>query len=371
MTPAAYLRQWLFSVFLLTAISASGQSSKPIFIAINEDLRYFVETTERFHAPPMAKFEINETILKAAILFDALGAYGIRHEPEWDQSTLFSKSAKDSPDSIYANPPSKVFTSRKGSSEELAVLYSGILEAAGIVTAIQANHDRVLVLLNTGVHKKYAGAISRDITAYFIKHHRVWLPVDVTWVGLPFYEAWTRAAGHARGKIYDVIPVRVMIKSKEIGTARVFGSNLSKMKLEQLFEKDQAFFEKFDTREKWTRVEALRSEDHNRAMIHFKRGVQHLEAHEADAAIVEFRNAADLGADLSQTLFFIGKAYGEKRDYENMKRIGLQLVEVQKRDPRGYQLLGLAYHLSGNDDAGKQLLARAKFLETNTLAAAK
>lgn len=368
MTPAMRFTGWLLTLALLAPMaSARSQVTKPIFMAINDELHYFVETTLRRYPPPLADFEINEVVLKAALLFDALGAYGIRYDPARDPLALFSKMVEY--DSIYVNPPLKVFSNRAAGVEELAVIYAGVLEAAGIASAIAADSEHTRVLFNTGIHKRYAGAVSRDITSYLIKHQQVWLPVDIKMVGKSFQEAWGRMPGAAHGKSYDIIPVRVMIKDKDIGTARVFSSNLSQPNLQRLFNKDKAFFENADSQRKWSKVEHLMKEDHKRAMIHFNRGVQQLQSGRYDAAIAELTKAAELGTDQIQALFFIAKAYGEKKDFENMKKIGLQMVEARKREPRGYQILGLAYHYTGNEEAGRQLLARAKFLETNSLAA--
>jgi tetratricopeptide (TPR) repeat protein len=133
-----------------------------------------------------------------------------------------------------------------------------------------------------------------------------------------------------------------------------------------LFISDRAFCESSESKRKWQKVQALIAEARKLAMIHFNRGAQHLSSKQPDLAIAEFYRAADFGGDLSQMLFFIAKAYGEKRDYEMMKKIGQLLIEAQKRDPRGYQILGLAYYNSGDKETSKQLLARAKFLESNS-----
>lgn len=358
---------WLLSLALLAPMaSAHGQSTKPVFIAVTDDLRYFVEIAHRRHSPPLANFEINETILNAALLFDALGAYGIRCQAASAPSKLFVNSALPEPDSLYANPPLRVFTNRLGSCEELAVLYAGILEAAGVGSAISIAGDRIMVLVNSGINKKYVGAVSRDVTSYIIKNQLVWLPVDVALVGSPFQQAWRRIDSRAPMTIFDVIPVRVLIKAKEISTGRVFSSNLSPSTLDRLFISDRAFWESSESKRKWQKVQALIAEARKLAMIHFNRGAQHLSSKQPDLAIAEFYRAADFGGDLSQMLFFIAKAYGEKRDYEMMKKIGQLLIEAQKRDPRGYQILGLAYYNSGDKETSKQLLARAKFLESNS-----
>ncbi|HEX9653168.1 MAG TPA: hypothetical protein VGA99_05615 [bacterium] len=369
MTPVARFNRWVLTFAILFSASyAFSQRSKPIFMAINDELRYFVESTQKHHTQRLAQFDINESVLKAALLFDALGAYGISYEPWRDPLILFSKIVGY--DSVYVNPPLKVFSNRRAGVEELAVIYAGVLEAAGIPSAILPDAQQTMVLFNTGIHKRYAGAVSRDITAYLIKNQQVWLPVNIKLMGKSFQEAWGRITGASRDKLYDIIPVRVLIKTKDIATARIFGSNLSKTKLDKLFAQDKSFFENDETERKWTRVETLREEDHKLAMIHFNRGVQYMSSGQQDAAITEFQRAAAFGADPNQTLFYIAKSYGEKKDYESMKEIGLQIIEQQKRDPRGYQVLGLAYYYSGDSTASKKLLQRAKFLENNSLTAA-
>jgi tetratricopeptide (TPR) repeat protein len=354
---------------LLSSASVSGQKSKPIFMAINGDLSYFVEISQRYRPSPLATFDINEPVLTAAMLFDALGAYGIKYDSRRDPEKLFSEAVGF--DSIYVNPPARVFTSRVAGAEELAVIYAGVLESAGIATAILSDSDRAIVLFNSGVHKRYAGAVSRDVTTYLVRNQQVWLPVDIKLVGVSFHKAWGRITSAETDRIYDIIPVRVLNKSKDIETARVFSSNLARQQFDQLFTADKVFFENPDTRRKWKKVEELQRDDQNRAMIYFNRGLQYSQSGKYDSAIAEFEKSLSLGIEQTQALFFIAKAYGEQRDYESMKQIGRQIIEAHKRDPRGYQILGLACHYAGEQKLSEQLLMRAKFLETHLLTVAK
>jgi len=370
------MRKWiskslLFFTLLIFSIAYTSNENKQnaiLIIPIHDELRYFAEKVLETYPAPLAEYDINQNILKAALLFDALGAYGIRYQSSFDTAQVFAKLAGK--DSVYTEPVLDVFARRAGGAYELAVVYAAILEASGVATALVEDSGRYGVLLDTGVHRKYSGAISPDITSYLVRKNRVWLPVDASSAGSPFYNAWENSSLHSGPNIYDILPVRRAAK-KKVETAKIFTTAVKRRKLDRLFMEDKNFFEDEETIRKLQRVQAIMTENQRQAAISIERGMQKLNSGAYDLAVREFEYAAELGDNSAQALFLIARVFAEKKDYEEMKRMGLRLVQYDTRDPRGYWILGYAYNSLGQLEVGAQFFSKAKFLENYLLTAGK
>jgi hypothetical protein len=370
------LRKWisksllLFSTLLTIAIgnAAENKQSTVLIIPIQDELHYFVEKVLESFTLPLSEHEINQNILQAALLFDALGAYRIRYQSSLDTSQVLAKLAGK--DTVYVKPVLDVFAGRAGGAYELAVVYAAILETSGIATAFVEHSGRFWVLFDTGVHRKYAGAISRDITSYLIRKNRVWLPVDATSVGNAFYKTWENTSLKTATNLYDILPVRSTAKEK-VETAKIFTTAIKRRKLDQLFMEDRNFFENEQAQRKLKHVQAVMIENQRLAANAIECGMQKLNSGAYDLAVREFEYAAELGDNTAQALFLIAKVFAEKKDYEEMKRTGLRLVQYDGRDPRGYWILGYAYNSLGQLDVGAQFFSKAKFLENYLLTVGK
>ena len=367
------MRKWIsksllifYSLLAINFANATNEDKQNavLIIPIHDELRYFTEKVLETYPAPLAEYDINQNILKAALLFDALGAYGIRYQSSFDTSQVFTKLTGK--DSVYMQPVLDVFARRAGGAYELAVVYAAILESSGIATALVEDSGHCWVLFDTGVHRKYSGAISPDITSYHVRKNRIWLPVDAASVGSPFYNAWENSSLHSGPNIYDILPVRRAAK-KKVETAKLFTTAVKRRKLDRLFMEDKNFFENEQALRKLKRVQAIMSENQRQAAISIERGMQKLNSDAYDLAVREFEYAGELGDNSAQALFLIARVFAEKKDYAEMKKTGLRLVQYDARDPRGYWILGYAYNSLGLLEVGAQFFSKAKFLENYLL----
>ncbi len=360
----------VIALFTNLAISFGTASSMKndnttLLITIESELQHFVKIVRGKYYLPITEYEINKNILTAALMFDALGAYGIRSKSSSGKSSIFSTLTKN--DSLNLIPYLIVFTKKKGNTEELAILYAAILEANGIATALLHASEHLFVLFDTGVHKKYSGALSRNITSYVIRNGHVWFSVDVALLGKPFHKAWQTTFGKVRGETHDLIPTVQYVQDKKIKRATIFSSSINKTQINKLFLKDKKYFENDLIKPKLDKVTAIKQENDYQAERHFNDGLRYLDKLAYDNAIIEFEKAEKFGGDAGKALFLIAKAYSEKKDYQNMKKTGIQLVKYSKRDPRGYKILGFAYYNSGSLEIGNSFFLKAKFLENHLL----
>jgi len=341
-----------------------GPQKTVVLVPINDHFQEFVRTVQRKQPEKPNQFELYDTLFRAALLFDALGAYGVRYEPSSHKSDFFKRLACE--DSVYLIPPTEVFETGKGSAQSLSLLLIGVLEAAGIQTALLEVKRHPLVMFDTRIHKRYAGVLSRNLMAYSIRNNRVWMALEPTALGEPFHEAWEKTYGKLRGKPLDVLPVVEVFRDNKDLKHR-FAENLDTESVRNLLTQDQHYFEREEHHAKLEKVTALMEQDRIQNINDVNRGMALLNAGNYDQAISLFQKTVDQGGDLGEALFLIAKAFGEQQKYDKMKRSGLKMLLLNPRDPRGYKILGLAYYYTGNLPAGEQFLTRARFLEHNLI----
>lgn len=367
-----------FEIWLLLLVSCCGAFAKStdgtvrtptLLIPINGDLKRFVEIVDEKYPWSLAKYEINQNILRAALLFDALGSYGIRYERSSKKSDFFARLAQE--DSVYLIPPLKVFSKRRGNAQQLAILFAAVLEARGIPTALLNASNHPLILFDTGIHKNYSGMISKDVTSYTIINNHLWFAVEVAKLGKPLWEAWRSSFGKISRRPFVLIPVLEIFRTENSQISNSFETVLETSRITELVAKDKKYFESKNSQANLNKVAGLMKENNKKSLLYFNRGIQHLNRGAYDDALFMFKKAADYGADLGKALFMMAKAFGEKQDYGKMKRTALKLIQFNKRDPRGYKILGLAHYYSGELVSGEQFLSKAKFLENNVITAAK
>ncbi|MFQ5637344.1 MAG: tetratricopeptide repeat protein [bacterium] len=353
----------------VTKIPNNMTTETTVLVPVNNEIKQFVKTVEERYPEKLAHYELNKTILKAALMFDALSAYGIRHQPARTKTDFFLQMAQE--DSVYLIPPMTLFTNLRGSAEELAILYASVLEAAGIATGLVNSKKHPLVIFDTGIHKIYSDVVSRNIPAFTILNDHIWFTVEVTKLGKPFFEAWKSTVGKISSRPHIIIPVLEVFQPRNSDIVDTFASGITGAGIAALIEQDKVFFENKDTDAKLKDVTALMQENNKKTVMYFNEGLRYLNSGIDEKAVVAFKKAADVGADLGQVLFLMAKAFGQKKDYSRMKKTGRKLIRFNKRDPRGYKILGLAYYYSGDIFVGEKFMTRANFLDDNLLTVSK
>ena len=130
-------------------------------------------------------------LMRAMLLFDALGAYGVRYLA--DPNTPYEQIAgKDFiVDSIKY--PAETLASRTGDCDDCTALYCSLLENAGISTALIDAPGHILMAFDTGVAAHEAKHLGLPDEHYLERNGRLWIPVEVTLLGQSFHNAWTTA----------------------------------------------------------------------------------------------------------------------------------------------------------------------------------
>lgn len=134
-------------------------------------------------------------VSKACLLFDALGAYGIRYQI--DRSTPWDAVSADSTAFDTIQYPGELFMSKIGDCDDLTVMFAALLGNLGIDTAFLEGNDpafpHIFLMFDSGIDPNSVADHFLDDSEYVSWNGKVWIPVETTMLtAFPFIDAWRR-----------------------------------------------------------------------------------------------------------------------------------------------------------------------------------
>ncbi len=138
----------------------------------------------------------NNNIGKAALIFDAIGAHGLRYQQ--DQTTPYLEIFQD--DSVFDSVkyPYEYLDVKIGDCDDCTALFCSMLENLNIPTAILDVNDpqygHIYMMFDSGISVQDAGDYFLNEREYVLWDNRIWLPVETTLFGSSFSDAWRNGA---------------------------------------------------------------------------------------------------------------------------------------------------------------------------------
>jgi tetratricopeptide (TPR) repeat protein len=151
-------------------------------------------------APPSF---FTDNIIAALRLHEALRALGFKYVP--DPTTPFAAVAGKELAVDHIDYPAKFLASknRTGDCDDLSVLYSTLLESAGIETALLSTPGHLFMMFNTGLPARRQNSLPVD-TSLFVNHRGIlWMPVETTIIQSSFLYAWAKGSQNYRQALAD------------------------------------------------------------------------------------------------------------------------------------------------------------------------
>jgi len=130
---------------------------------------------------------IDKNILKAAILHEALAAYGLGYEvdPNSSYTTAKGTTALD-----FLQFPRQTLRYRSGDCDDLSILYCALLEAVGVETAFITEPGHIYMAFAAESAPERSPARSNYAGDFILKDGKYWAPVETTLVKEDFLRAW-------------------------------------------------------------------------------------------------------------------------------------------------------------------------------------
>ncbi|MFI5345387.1 MAG: 6-bladed beta-propeller [Elusimicrobiota bacterium] len=160
-------------------------------------ITYKDEPIKNFKAAVTADFKnrkaaaLNSNVVKALKIWNALGEYGLKFAA--NPANPF-ETAHDDPNFPvdYTQYPRETLKRKTGQCSDLTSLYAALLEDSEVRVALLDYPGHITLMLDTEADNAAEAGLPADL---LVEHDgSMWLPVEVTLVGKPFYEAVSKAA---------------------------------------------------------------------------------------------------------------------------------------------------------------------------------
>ncbi len=139
---------------------------------------------------------LGRNLVKAGALFEAMGVLGISYMEDPNSPFSVVSGLKGVVD--FVQFPRETIVRKVGDCDDLTGLYSSLLEAVGIRTAIVDVPGHVFVMFDTGVSEKESIYFGFPEESYVPYGGTIWIPVETTVVGASFTEAWKKGVENYR-----------------------------------------------------------------------------------------------------------------------------------------------------------------------------
>ncbi len=134
--------------------------------------------------------EVKDESQLAAIVFNALGVYGLTYIPDPANPYQVTSGKVDTVD--YIQFPRETLERKSGDCDDLVAFYTSALESMGIATRVIEVPGHMFMMFSTGVDADADGYTMDDM--YVIYQGKLWIPVETTAVGKSFVKAWELGA---------------------------------------------------------------------------------------------------------------------------------------------------------------------------------
>ena len=302
--------------------------------------QYSTELDEKFN---------NSSIGKAAILFDAVSKYGIVYNA--DRQTPWYKIQADSSILDNIQYPVELLRSKIGDCDDCTVLFASLLENLNIETALldvfAPGKGHIYMMFDSGIDPDDAGRNFVDETEYVLWEGKLWIPVETTMYGFPFFDAWRTGSSEyheMKSQNYlNEISVREAKQSIIAGQLPEFDIQIpAKEQIDEIVAIDLA---NFDRRlEEMARTTGVSLDDPDGL---YDAGATYLNFNRLDEALNYFQQALEKRPDFGDALNAIGVIYTKRREFDTALDYYNRALQLLPSDAGVRMNIVLTYVLMG------------------------
>ncbi len=291
----------------------------------------------------------NNNMGKAALIFDAIGAYGLRYQQ--DQTTPYLEIFED--DSVFdtVKYPYEYLQAKIGDCDDCTALFCSMLENLNIPTAILDVNDpqygHIYMMFDSGISVQNAGDFFLSEREYVLWDNRIWIPVETTLFGSSFSDAWRNGAEEyyvrkERGFINEILvsDAQGTFRPGVVPDAEIDVPSASQ--IAKLFDRDLAFFDN-----RLDRIALSSGVSLDSAEGLYDAGAAYLRLSQLERAETSFTDAIKMDPGLADAYNALGVVLTKRRRYEEAIELFGKALELNPNDA-GFRInIALTYHLQG------------------------
>ena len=164
----------------------------PADAVVDKFARNFIQ----YYTPVLNDYFGRSNLGRAIILFDALGVHGLVYNI--DLETPFLDIADDKSAFDTVKYPGDMLRDKIGDCDDLTALFGSLMANLGIETmfldVFKPGAGHIFVMFDSGIKPDEVKKYFLDENEVVILNNKVWIPVEATLVGKPFFSAWKQGA---------------------------------------------------------------------------------------------------------------------------------------------------------------------------------
>ena len=164
----------------------------PADAVVDKFSRNFIQ----YYTPVLNDYFGRSNLGRAIILYDALGTHGLVYNI--DLETPFLDIADDKSAFDTVKYPGDMLRDKIGDCDDLTALYGSLLANLGIETmfldVFKPGAGHIFLMFDSGIKPDNVKKYFLDENEVVVLNDKVWIPIEATLVGKPFFSAWKQGA---------------------------------------------------------------------------------------------------------------------------------------------------------------------------------
>ena len=164
----------------------------PADAVVDKFSRNFIQ----YYTPVLNDYFGRSNLGRGIILYDALGTHGLVYNI--DLETPFLDIADDKSAFDTVKYPGDMLRDKIGDCDDLTALYGSLLANLGIETmfldVFKPGAGHIFLMFDSGIKPDDVSKYFLDENEVVVLNDKVWIPIEATLVGKPFFSAWKQGA---------------------------------------------------------------------------------------------------------------------------------------------------------------------------------
>lgn len=310
----------------------------------------------QYYTPVLNSYFGRSNLGRGIILYDALGTHGLVYNI--DLETPFLDIADDKTAFNTVKYPGDMLRDKIGDCDDLTTLYGSLMGNLGIETmfldVFKPGAGHIFLMFDSGVKPDEVGKYFLDETEVVVLNDKVWIPIEATLVGKPFFSAWKQGAMKynemKEGNFVNEISV------KEASAKYLAGSHITQdMPIPEIDGINDLLKEDIKQYGMWLEQIVYNSVGNKleKAEDYYDGGVKYMEFGRYKEAIDMLETAINMKPFFPDAINTLGVCYTKKENFEKAIEFYEKALE-QSGDHAGYMLnIAISHFMMGNKGVAK------------------
>ncbi len=317
----------------------------------------FARNNIQFYTPVLNDYFGRTNIGRAIILYDALGTHGLVYNI--DLETPFLDIADDKSAFDTVKYPGDMLRDKIGDCDDLTALYGSLLANLGIETmfldVFKPGAGHIFLMFDSGVKPDDVDRYFLDRSEVVILNEKVWVPIEATLVGKPFFSAWKQGSlKYNEMKAENYVNE---ISVKEASAKYIAGSHITPdMPMDEIEGINNLLKEDIKQYGMWLEQIVYKSVGNklSTAEDYYDAGVKYMEFGRFKEATNMLETSVNMKPVFPDAINTLGVCYTKKEEYKKAIEYYEKAIE-QTGEHAGYLLnIAISHFMMGNKGLARQ-----------------